>query len=200
VQIPPSWSWPKPVHPGGPPVLIGGAAGPKLFAHIAEYADGWIPIGGAGVKAALVELRRACDAVGRDPATLRIGRSARCPTRASSSTTRRLASLRSSCDCRRGRRPCAPILDEYASPVHARRFRARARGACALTPVDVRLVTCAERYVPDPARRCPRSLTDAGYTVDVRVARSEVDWSGARHGHPLALTTSTISRNLAGRA
>ena len=33
----------------GPPVLIGGAAGPKLFAHIAEYADGWIPIGGAGL-------------------------------------------------------------------------------------------------------------------------------------------------------
>jgi probable F420-dependent oxidoreductase len=72
VQIPPSWSWPKPVNAGGPPVLIGGAPGPKLFAHIAEYADGWIPIGGAGVKAALVELHRACDAVGRDPATLRI--------------------------------------------------------------------------------------------------------------------------------
>ena len=72
VHIPPSWSWPKPVHAGGPPVLIGGAAGPKLFAAVAEYADGWIPIGGAGVKAALVELHRACDAVGRDPATLRI--------------------------------------------------------------------------------------------------------------------------------
>jgi hypothetical protein len=53
-------------------VLIGGAAGPKLFAHIAEYADGWIPIGGAGVKAALVDLHRAFDAVGRDPASLRI--------------------------------------------------------------------------------------------------------------------------------
>jgi probable F420-dependent oxidoreductase len=72
VRITPSWSWPKPVHAGGPPVLIGGAAGPKLFAHVAEYADGWIPIGGAGVKGALVDLHRACDAVGRDPATLRI--------------------------------------------------------------------------------------------------------------------------------
>ena len=30
-------------------VLIGGGAGPKLFAHIAEYGDGWIPIGGAGL-------------------------------------------------------------------------------------------------------------------------------------------------------
>jgi probable F420-dependent oxidoreductase len=72
VQIPPSWSWPKPTRPGGPPVLIGGAAGPKLFAHVAEYADGWIPIGGAGIRAAMTDLRRACDAAGRDPATLQI--------------------------------------------------------------------------------------------------------------------------------
>src|SRR3954452_16059492 len=72
VHLPPTWSWPKPVRPGGPPVLIGGAPGPKLFAHIAEYADGWIPIGGAGMRAALPDLYRACEAVGRDPATLQI--------------------------------------------------------------------------------------------------------------------------------
>jgi probable F420-dependent oxidoreductase len=72
VKIPPSWSWPKPVGPTGPPVLIGGAPGPKLFAHVAEYADGWIPIGGAGMRAALPDLHRACESVGRDPATLRI--------------------------------------------------------------------------------------------------------------------------------
>jgi hypothetical protein len=51
---------------------MGGAAGPTLFAHIAEYADGWIPIGGAGVKAALSDLHQACEARGRDPKTLRI--------------------------------------------------------------------------------------------------------------------------------
>jgi probable F420-dependent oxidoreductase len=72
VHIPPSWSWPKPVQPGGPPILIGGAAGPIMFAHVAEYADGWIPIGGRGVRAALPDLHRACEAVGRDPAALRI--------------------------------------------------------------------------------------------------------------------------------
>jgi probable F420-dependent oxidoreductase len=72
VKFSPSWSWPKPAQHGGPPVLLGGAAGPKLFAHIAEYGDGWIPIGGAGVRAALEDLRRACEAVGRDPAELRI--------------------------------------------------------------------------------------------------------------------------------
>ncbi|MDZ4826660.1 MAG: LLM class F420-dependent oxidoreductase [Actinomycetota bacterium] len=70
VDFSPSWSWPKPV--SGPEVLIGGAAGPKMFAAIAEYADGWIPIGGAGVRAALEDLHRACDAQGRDPASLRI--------------------------------------------------------------------------------------------------------------------------------
>jgi probable F420-dependent oxidoreductase len=72
VTIEPSWSWPKPVRTGGPPVLVGGAAGPRLFAHVAEYADGWIPVGGAGIRAALDDLRRACDARGRDASTLRI--------------------------------------------------------------------------------------------------------------------------------
>ena len=72
VHLEPSWSWPKPVRAGGPPVLIGGAAGPKMFAHIAEYADGWIPIGGAGVRAALPDLHRACEAAGRDPAAMRV--------------------------------------------------------------------------------------------------------------------------------
>jgi probable F420-dependent oxidoreductase len=72
VHLPPSWSWPKPAQTGGPAILIGGAAGPIMFAHVAEYADGWIPIGGRGVRAALPDLHRACEAVGRDPADLRI--------------------------------------------------------------------------------------------------------------------------------
>jgi probable F420-dependent oxidoreductase len=72
VELPPSWSWPKPARRGGPPVLIGGAAGPKLFRHIAEYADGWIPIGGAGVRDAIPKLQEACAEFGRDPSSLRI--------------------------------------------------------------------------------------------------------------------------------
>jgi len=67
-----SWAWPKPVQQPRPPVLIGGAPGPKLFAHIAEYADGWIPIGGAGVKAALPDLHGAMERAGRDPAELKV--------------------------------------------------------------------------------------------------------------------------------
>jgi probable F420-dependent oxidoreductase len=72
VQLTESWSWPEPVQPGGPPVLVGGAAGPKLFAHVAEYADGWIPIGGAGLTEAIPRLRDVVADAGRDPAGLRI--------------------------------------------------------------------------------------------------------------------------------
>jgi probable F420-dependent oxidoreductase len=72
VRFQPSWSWPKPARPAGPPVLIGGAAGPKLFAAIAEYGDGWMPIGGGGIRAVLPDLQRAVEKAGRDPAALRI--------------------------------------------------------------------------------------------------------------------------------
>jgi len=72
VEVSPSWSWPKPTQRPHPPVLIGGAAGPKMFAHIAEYADGWIPIGGAGLTKALPELRAVVADAGRDPDALEI--------------------------------------------------------------------------------------------------------------------------------
>jgi alkanesulfonate monooxygenase SsuD/methylene tetrahydromethanopterin reductase-like flavin-dependent oxidoreductase (luciferase family) len=70
VTFEPSWAWPKPVRQ--PPVLIGGAPGAKLFAHVAEYADGWIPVGGSGVRLALPDLHRAAEQAGRDPSTLRV--------------------------------------------------------------------------------------------------------------------------------
>jgi probable F420-dependent oxidoreductase len=72
VRFEDSWSWPKPVQQPRPPILIGGTAGPKLFAHIAEYADGWIPIGGGGVREGMHDLRRAMEQVGRDPAGLKV--------------------------------------------------------------------------------------------------------------------------------
>ncbi|MEU6508702.1 LLM class F420-dependent oxidoreductase [Streptomyces sp. NPDC046942] len=56
----------------GPRTLVGGTAGPKLFAHIAEYADGWLPIGGRGLTESLPALRTAWTAAGRDPATLQV--------------------------------------------------------------------------------------------------------------------------------
>jgi len=69
VDFGPSWSWPKPQTPV--PVFIGGGAGPKLFAHVNEYAAGWIPIGGSGL-AAIPQLREAAASAGRDPNSLEI--------------------------------------------------------------------------------------------------------------------------------
>ncbi|MFD9563142.1 LLM class F420-dependent oxidoreductase [Streptomyces sp. NPDC059994] len=63
---------PKPVRNGAPRVLVGGAAGPKLFAAVAEYADGWLPIGGGGLTDSLPLLRRAWEEAGRAPDELRI--------------------------------------------------------------------------------------------------------------------------------
>ncbi len=71
VRFAPSWSWPKPVR-RRVPILHGGAAGPKLFAHIAEYGDGWIPIGGGGLTDAIPRLREVVGEAGRDPSTLEI--------------------------------------------------------------------------------------------------------------------------------
>jgi probable F420-dependent oxidoreductase len=70
VDFSPSWSWPKPEVPV--PVLLGGGAGPKLLAHLVEYADGWIPIGGAGLGEAIPRYRRALEEAGRDPDAARI--------------------------------------------------------------------------------------------------------------------------------
>ncbi|MGW8374467.1 TIGR03619 family F420-dependent LLM class oxidoreductase [Streptomyces sp. ODS28] len=58
---------PKPQRPGGPRLLLGGAPGPRMFAHVAEYADGWMPVGGSGLGKAVTELNEAWDRAGRGP-------------------------------------------------------------------------------------------------------------------------------------
>ncbi|MER6130720.1 LLM class F420-dependent oxidoreductase [Streptomyces sp. NPDC001815] len=72
-----SHAYPKPVQkPRGPVVgprtLVGGAAGPKLFSHIGEYADGWLPIGGRGLTESMPVLRTAWAEAGRDPGALQV--------------------------------------------------------------------------------------------------------------------------------
>ena len=68
-----SWAWPKPVQKTLP-VVMGGAAGPKTAAHIAEFCEGWMPIGGAyDFDGGWAEIKKACDAIGRDPSTIEIG-------------------------------------------------------------------------------------------------------------------------------
>jgi probable F420-dependent oxidoreductase len=71
VSVPPTYAWPKPLR-SRVPILLGAAAGPSAFAAIAEYGDGWMPIGGAGVGAAIGSLRDAFAAAGRDVAQLEV--------------------------------------------------------------------------------------------------------------------------------
>jgi hypothetical protein len=52
--------------------VIGGLAGPKLFEHIAEYADGWAPIGPRTIMEGLPDLQKAFEEAGRDPASIRL--------------------------------------------------------------------------------------------------------------------------------
>lgn len=64
VDFAPMWSYPKPVQPGGPPIWIG--ANSKYVAdRVAEYADGWIPVGGRAGGASVEQLREACAKRGR---------------------------------------------------------------------------------------------------------------------------------------
>ena len=47
VDFDPIWSYPKPIQKKGPPIWIG-ANSKWVFDRIADYADGWMPIGGLG--------------------------------------------------------------------------------------------------------------------------------------------------------
>lgn len=72
VSLSPSWAWPKPTTSPHPPVIMGGGAGPKTAAHIAEFCDGWMPIGGRHPLKGWDEVQKACEAIGRDPKTVEL--------------------------------------------------------------------------------------------------------------------------------
>ncbi len=115
VSVEPSWQWPKPVQQPRPRILIGGGAGPKLFAHVAEYADGWMPIGGAGMRTALADLRSAMERRGRDPESLHVVPMGVMPDEeklayyASAGATEAILRLPSA-----ARDHVLPVLDDYA--------------------------------------------------------------------------------------
>ena len=68
VDFDPIWSYPKPVQEGGPPIWIG-ANSKWVFDRIADYADGWMPIGGMG-SGNMERLTEAMEARGRKVADL----------------------------------------------------------------------------------------------------------------------------------
>ncbi len=74
VDFSPSWSWPKPVQQGGPPVVLGGAAGPRTARDIAEFCDGWMPIGARhDITSGWANIEAACNEIGRDPSEIELG-------------------------------------------------------------------------------------------------------------------------------
>lgn len=80
VSLTETWCDPKPVRPGGIPVLFSGTLTPRNLRRIVELGDGWIPIMGerrAGIAAGVEQLRRLFEEAGRDPGTLRVRSAAR---------------------------------------------------------------------------------------------------------------------------
>ena len=73
VHVAPSWQWPKPAQPKGPPVHLGGGAGPRLLGEVAAWADGWLPISArSSLRSRLDAMYAACEGIGRDPASVAV--------------------------------------------------------------------------------------------------------------------------------
>jgi len=68
-----AWMWPKPLACPRLPVILGAGPTDRVFAEIAEWADGWLPVPQLGHRPEdVVALRQVAEDHGRDPATLRI--------------------------------------------------------------------------------------------------------------------------------
>lgn len=73
VRFEPSWAWPKPVQRPHPPIILGGALGPRTIGDIVEFCDGWMPIAGRHDLFSKIEgLQVAARQAGRDPIELSV--------------------------------------------------------------------------------------------------------------------------------
>jgi probable F420-dependent oxidoreductase len=71
IEFEESWAWPKPTQKPHPPIVLGGAAGPKTAANIAEFCDGWMPLGELyDFERGMIQIGDACKAIGRDPESI----------------------------------------------------------------------------------------------------------------------------------
>ena len=73
VRLDESWAWPKPVQKPYPPIIMGSAGGPKSFTAIAEFCDGWMPVGPRNFAAKIATLHDYLERAGRDPSEVEIG-------------------------------------------------------------------------------------------------------------------------------
>lgn len=72
VHLEESWAWPKPLQDPHPPIFMGSTGGPKAFTAIAEYCDGWLPVGPRNLPEGIATLHGYLERAGRDPAELQI--------------------------------------------------------------------------------------------------------------------------------
>ena len=69
----PSWSYPKPVQAGGPPVWLGAAGSNATLSDVVDWADGWMPVEGTEpIQQRWAELRHLAVERGRDPDTIEL--------------------------------------------------------------------------------------------------------------------------------
>ena len=63
---------PRPIEPGGPPILVGGGGEQRTLRIAAKYADmtHWFPLGMETLKRKDELLVRYCEEIGRDPSTI----------------------------------------------------------------------------------------------------------------------------------
>ena len=108
-----SWAWPKPTQQPHPPIVMGGAVGPKTAAHIAEFCDGWLPLGGAHARQRSGADQNRREAVGRDGSPSQyVQRSVRLGRRPQEASRPRGQTVISHCRRRSGQ--VLPLLDKYA--------------------------------------------------------------------------------------
>lgn len=120
----PCWSYPKPLQPQGPPVLLGALGTKDTLLDVVERADGWMPLHGTEpIPERWTQLQELAEDRQRDPATIELtvaglgADTAACDTHQAIGARRVVAGLPTSGfdDIRRHLDDLQPLIDRYRS-------------------------------------------------------------------------------------